>query len=276
MRRFFRIVLLTLVLMTVALISALTSMRLAIHGREVMIPRVVGMSPLEAERAGSALGLQVIVEREFYSADVPEGKIINQMPAAGTKVRRGWSIRVARSLGPQRLAIPEVTGESERAAELNIRRRGLVLGSVARISFPQDSPNASANSQLDQVVSQSPPANASQVLAPKINLLVTSASEPAAYVMPNFTGQPLGSATLALQDAGMRVGKVSMLPASGIGIGTTQAAPSGAPVTSGPQPLPAVPPSTPSQPSTASMIVTQSPAPGQKVVAGAVVNFEVR
>ncbi len=273
MRRFFRILLLTLVLMTVALISALTAMRLAIHGREVTIPKVVGMSPAEAERAGGASGLQVIVEREFYSPDVPEGRIINQMPLAGTKVRRGWSIRVARSLGPQRVAIPDVTGESERAAELNIRRRGLALGSVAQIGFPADSPNVSPNSPADQVVSQSPPANASGISAPKINLLVTTATEPPAYVMPNFTGQPLGSATLALQDAGMRLGKVSMAaPQTGNSSQTTPAA------QSPPNTPPGAPSAIPSaaQPNSASMIVAQSPAPGQKIVAGTAVNFEVR
>jgi len=278
-RRFFSIVLLTLVLLTVALVSALTAMRLAIHGREVMVPRVVGMSPLEAERVGSAAGLQVVVEREFYSADVPEGRIINQMPPPGTKVRRGWSIRVARSLGPQRVAIPDVTGESERAAELNIRRRGLALGSVAQVGFAADSPNSPQNAAPDQVVSQNPPANASGVAAPKINLLVTSASEPAAYVMPSFIGQPLGSATLALQDAGMRVGKVGVIPAPAVNTtpGTPQSMPGGtqaAPAVS--QTAPIAPQVTPAQPNPASMIVTQSPAPGQKIVAGTFVNFEVR
>ena len=275
MRRFFSVVLLTLVLMTVALISALTAMRVAIHGREVTIPKVVGMSPIEAERVAAASGSQLIVEREFYSADVPEGRIINQMPLAGAKVRRGWSIRVARSLGPQRVAIPDVTGESERAAELNIRRRGLALGSVAQISFPADSPNPSPSSTPDQVVSQSPPANASGVSAPKINLLVSTGSDPATYVMPNLTGRPLGSATLALQDAGMRVGRVSVIqPAQ---------APAGSPddtlSASQPPPAPqqgASQPASLSQPNSASMIVTQSPAPGQKVVAGTIVNFEVR
>jgi beta-lactam-binding protein with PASTA domain len=75
--------------------------------------------------------------------------------------------------------------------------------------------------------------------------------------MPNLTGQPLGSATLTLQDAGMKVGKVSVLPPA-----------------SSPDAQPAA--STPSEPSAASMIVTQSPAPGQKIVAGTAVNFEVR
>ena len=245
--------LLALVLMTVALISALTAMQLAIHGREVAIPKLVGMSPLEAERTGAASGLLVVVERQFYSADIPEGKIMTQMPPPGTKVRRGWSIRVAQSLGPQRVAIPDVTGGSERVADLNIRRRGLSLGSVAHINLP-DVP-------LDQVISQSPPANASGISAPKINLLVGAGPEPPAYVMPNLTGQPLGSAMLALQDAGIKVGKVSMLPPP--------------PSPGEPQAVP-VAPSAVSEPSAASMIVTQTPAPGQKIAAGGAVNFEVR
>ncbi len=270
--------LLTLVLLTVALVSALTAMRLAIHGREVVVPKVVGMSPLEAERVGSASGLQVVVEREFYSPDVPEGRIINQMPPAGTKVRRGWSIRAARSLGPQRVVIPDVTGESERAAELNIRRRGLALGSVAQIGFRADSPNSPPNSEPDQVVSQNPPANANGVAAPKINLLVTGASEPAAYVMPNLAGQPLGSATLALQDAGMRVGKVSVIPGppGNTASGTMQTVSGGSQAAPAPPQIAPSPQAPPAQPNSASMIVTQSPAPGQKILAGTFVNLEVR
>jgi beta-lactam-binding protein with PASTA domain len=253
MRNFFRMLLLALVLMTVALISALTAMQLAIHGREVAIPKLVGMSPSEAERAGAASGLQVVIERQFYSPDIPEGKIMTQVPPPGTKVRRGWSIRVAQSLGPLRVAIPDVTGGSERVAELNIRRRGLSLGSVARVNLP-DVP-------LDQVISQSPPANASGVSAPKISLLVSDGPEPLVYVMPNLAGQPLGSATLALQDAGIKVGRVSVIPPP--------------PPPGEPQAAPVVP-SAVSEASAASMIVSQTPAPGQKIVAGGAVSFEVR
>ena len=256
MRQFFRMLLLALVLTTVALISALTAMQLAIHGREVAIPKLVGLSPSDAERAGAAAGLQVVIERQFYSPDIPEGKIMTQMPAPGTKVRRGWSVRVAQSLGRQRVAIPDVTGGSERVAELNVLRRGLSLGSVAHINL---------NAPQDQVMSQSPPANASGVSAPKISLLVSDGPEPLHYVMPNLTGQPLGSAMLALQDAGIKVGKVSVLPP-----------PPSAPSLPGePQTMP-VAPSVVSEPSAASMIMTQTPAPGQKIVAGSTVNFEVR
>ena len=255
MRQFFRMLLLALVLMTVALLSALTAMHMAIHGREVAIPKLVGMSPLEAERAGAASGLQVVVERQFYSPAIPEGKIMTQMPPPGTKVRRGWSIRVAQSLGPLRVAIPDVTGGSERIAELNILRRGLSLGAIAHVNLPDVS--------LDRVISQSPPANASGVAAPKISLLVSDGPELLVYVMPNLTGQPLGSAMLALQDAGIKVGKVSVLPpAPVLPAGEPQGAPGA--------------PSAVSEPSAASMIMTQTPAPGQKIMMGSAVNFEVR
>ena len=250
MRKFFRMLLLALVLLTVALVSALTAMRFAIHGREVTIPKLVGMTPLEASRNAAPSGLQVVIERQYYSADVPEGRIMSQVPLPGARVRRGWAIRVAQSLGPQRVPIPDVTGQSERVAELNIRRRGLDLGSMAQIQLP-DAP-------ADQVISQSPPANASGVSAPKINLLVSGGPKPAEFVMPNFIGQPLGSVTLALQDAGVKVGRVSVV--SGPAPATdAQTAP--APV---------------SEPNAASMIVTQNPAPGQKIVAGSAVTFEVR
>jgi eukaryotic-like serine/threonine-protein kinase len=253
MRQFFRMLLLALVLMTVALISALTAMRLAIHGREVTIPKLVGMTPFEAERAVAASGLQVFVERQFFSAEIPEGRIMSQMPPPGTKVRRGWSIRMAQSLGPQRVAIPDVKGGSERVAELNIRRRGLTLGTTAHIN--------SLDIAQDQVISQSPPANASGVSAPKISLLVSDGPQQAIYLMPNLTGQPLGSATLGLQDAGLRVGKVSVLPPP-----TQSLDPQSVPVT----------PFALSEANAASMIVSQSPAPGQRVAAGSTVSFEVR
>lgn len=250
MRQFFRMLLLALVLVTVALVSALTAMRFAIHGREVTVPTIVGMTPLEAERAATASGLEVVVERQFFSPDIAEGRIMSQVPVPGVKVRRGWAVRVAQSLGPQRVAIPNVTSQSERVAELNVRRRGLDLGSIAQVNLP-DAP-------ADQVVSQSPPAKASGVSVPKINLLVSRGPEPSSFVMPNLVGQPLGSATLMLQDVGIKVGKVSVVSAA-------------APADTSPAAATAVPP-----PGAASMIVAQSPAPGRKIVSGGTVDFEVR
>jgi eukaryotic-like serine/threonine-protein kinase len=269
-----------LVLVIVAMISALTAMRFAIHGQEVEVPPLVGLTPAEAEHAVGGLGLQISMERQYYSPQVPEGKIMSQLPTPGTKVRRGWEVRVAQSLGPMRVAIPDVTGESEHAAELNIRRRGLDIASMAEVETPGIPP--------DQVLSQNPPANATQVLAPKVSLLVSEAAQPQAFVMPSFVGQPLGTVSRTLEDSGFRLGNVSVAPppsptsetdAANSQTGQSAAAPMQSEPNGAP-PAPAVTPVTPAappaQPSPASIIVLQAPAPGQKVPAGATVNFEVR
>ena len=299
MKSFFRVALLALLLVVVALVSALTAMRFAIHGQEVAVPALVGLRPADAERAAAALGLQIQIERQYYSAQIPEGRITSQLPMPGTKVRRGWDLRVAQSLGPQRVAIPDVAGESERAAELNIRRRGLDISSTAQMQMP--------GTPADQVLAQSPPANASQVAAPKINLLVSAAVDGQAYVMPSFIGQPLGTASRGLQDSGFKLGNISVeappsgapaspvnssasgansaaatagtpaMPAPGISAQSSSSLPS-AGSGNAPSPVPGMPspPVPPPQPTPASIIVSQTPTAGQKVVAGAIVNFEVR
>src|SRR5271168_3820220 len=155
MKSALRFAMLALVLVIVAMVSALTAMRFAIHGQEVAVPPLLGLSPGEAERAVSGLGLQMSIERQYYSPQIPDGRIMSQLPLPGAKVRRGWQVRVAESLGPQRVAIPDVTKQSERAAEWNIKRRGLDLTSTAQMQLP--------GTPADQVIAQSPPANASQV-----------------------------------------------------------------------------------------------------------------
>ena len=249
MKSFFRHGLQALILLMVALVSALTAMRSAIHGREVAVPDLLGKTPVEARRVAEANGFQFEVERQYYSPRVPEGRILSQLPPAGTQIRRGWQIRVAQSMGPQRMEIPNVLGQSQRAAELNIRRRGLDVGAVAEIQL--------SGAQADQVIAQDPAPSAGSISVPKISLLASQPPSPAAFVMPSFVGQTLGNVSGVLKEAGLRVGTVAETPPP-------------ADSTGGLSPVPAP------QPSPDSIVVSQNPAPGGKVVAGSAVNFEVR
>jgi len=235
MRRFFRFVLMTLVLVTVGVMSALTAMRVTIHGRETTIPNFVKLNPAQARRLAEANGLNVSMEGQFYSADVPEGRIVSQQPRAGTRVRRGWPVRLALSLGVQRVTIPDVLGQSPRAAELNVRQRGLEIDTIAESHLP-DAPSE------EEVVAQSPPPAAIGVQSPQISLLVSEPPESPAYVMPSFVGLTLAEASASIEQAGFKLGNVQT--ANGAG-GPPQAASGSA--------------------SVATTVVRQSPAAGQKI-----------
>jgi beta-lactam-binding protein with PASTA domain len=113
------------------------------------------------------------------------------------------------------------------------------------------------------VIAQNPPANAREISAPRVSVLVAAPPDPAAFVMPNFVGQPLALVSADIEKAGLHVGNLTVRPAGNAG--TTPSTPAG----------PAPPPASDSG-TTATIIVGQSPAPGQKVTAGTVVNFEVQ
>ncbi|HET9181834.1 MAG TPA: PASTA domain-containing protein [Candidatus Angelobacter sp.] len=228
-----------LVLLLVFMASALLSMRFAIHGREVHVPRLAGLTPWEAERKANAEGLVVSVANRFYSSDVPEGRIISQTPEPGATVRRGWKVELAQSLGPPRVTIPDLTGQSELAAGINLRRRGLELGSIASIHLPGVPPQI--------VVAQSPPPGAKSIESPSVDLVLSAADNTPHYVMPNFVNKPLAQAAAAVQEAGLTLG----------GKWGAQLKSKSAPPLTG-------------------TVVKQYPPAGQKVAAGTEVYFEVQ
>jgi len=202
MKRFFTLVLGALALVAVALISAFIAMRLAIHGREAVVPNLSGLTVADANSLASRSGLTLNLENRFYSADVPAGRILSQDPAAGSRVRREWPVRITESLGGQRVEIPDLTGQTERAATIGIRRLSLELGAVAHLAIAGDP---------DVVLTQTPPANASGVDGPRVSLLVSdpSSAQPNAYAMPSLVGLSFSAANVRAASAGLHLAAVS-------------------------------------------------------------------
>ena len=126
---------LLLLLVAVALLAAIITMHFAIHGAEVQVPVLKGMTVAEARSETSGLGLNLDVDNRYYSAEVAAGHILSQSPAPGTVVRREWRVRVAESLGPQRVDVPDTVGAAERVASLQLRRAGLQVGEIARLPY---------------------------------------------------------------------------------------------------------------------------------------------
>jgi beta-lactam-binding protein with PASTA domain len=200
MVRFFQFVLLMLGLSVVALVSAIVTMSLVIHGAEVKVPKLVGLTAQEAREKSAELGMEISIDNRIYSAEVPSGRIVTQSPVAGTVVRREWHIRAIESLGPQLAAIPNLVGLQERAAQIQIRRLGLEPGAVVHL------PSAAA--AMGMVIAQDPQAGAAGVERPSIGLVIGDDADAqiAGNVMPDFTGQPYATVTATISHAGLKLG----------------------------------------------------------------------
>jgi beta-lactam-binding protein with PASTA domain len=197
---FFQVASLLLLLVAAALFAAITTMHFAIHGAEVQVPSLKGMTIADARSVTSGLGLNLNVDNRYYSGDVAAGHILTQSPAQGTVVRREWHVRVSESLGPQKVDVPETVGLQERVAELRLRGAGLEVGTVAH--FP------SATASEGTVLAQDPPAHALGIAQPTVSLLVAAPNDerPDGYVMPNLIGMPILTAQIQLSRVGIKSG----------------------------------------------------------------------
>jgi len=198
-RRVFTVILGGLAVVFVVLLFAFLALRVAIHGREVAVPNLAGLSDADAASAAKNLGLNLSIENRFYSAAVAPNHILSQSPVAGSGVRRGWQVRVTESLGPQQVPVPDVTGQTERPASLILKRLQLDAGTVAHLPAP---------SPAGIVLAQSPPPNSKGLNGPRVALLVSddeTAADEQAYVMPSLVGMTLGAASLRLAGAGLHL-----------------------------------------------------------------------
>jgi len=202
----FRIALLAFILMSVAFLSALTAMRFAIQGREVVMPNVVGEKTVEAQQQLQGRGLGMLIEDRTYT---PAGVdlVIRQTPPPGMKVKVGQSAHVIVSLGPQKATIPPLDDLSIRAARIELLRSGLQTGEISSAYLPGTS--------NDVVLQQDPAPGTSNVTSPHVDMLVSLGPRPFAYMMPELVGQSLNEAESKLTGIGMKSPKLTLTPLPG-------------------------------------------------------------
>jgi RHS repeat-associated protein len=94
----------------------------------VSVPDVVGQPQADAEAAIIAASLSVGAITTANSDTVPAGSVISQDPVGGTSVAEGSSVNLVVSLGPALVAVPDVVGLSEAAAQAAIGAAGLAVG----------------------------------------------------------------------------------------------------------------------------------------------------
>lgn len=196
-------------LMLTYLLFAAVGMRVALRTREVQVPPLTGKTVNEATGLLTEAGLNLKVEEgRRLDPKVPAGQIVTQDPAAGVRTRRERSVKVWVSGGPRSTTIPELSGESERTAQLRLQQEGLGLSSIAEIR--------SADYPAGTIVAQSP---APRTNAAQVALLVNRGERGARYVMPDLIGVDGSRAAELLRARGFRATVVGDHPYPGVAPG---------------------------------------------------------
>jgi eukaryotic-like serine/threonine-protein kinase len=170
--------LLIFILTSAAFLSAITAMRIAIHGRETTMPNLVGKNVSEASSMLRSRGLVLRVADRVYS-DEPINVVVRQTPSAGLLMKVSQQAHVVLSLGQRQLEIPLLEGSSLRVSRIELLRAGLQVGEVSAVTMPDE--------PVDTVVLQTPRPGAGAA-TPRVDVLVSQGPRDVAYVMPHLVG----------------------------------------------------------------------------------------
>ncbi len=164
---------------------------------DVLVPDLSNLNREQSEQILARSGLKLSVTSERFDPAVPRGFVLTQDPEPGRPVKPGRRVSVALSLGEEFANIPELFGESLRSARLLLDRAGLTTGSVSRVVTPEVGPGL--------IVATEPPFGSVVPRGTTVNVLLCTAAEPDAYVMPDLVGRDAQAAERDLEALGFRV-----------------------------------------------------------------------
>jgi serine/threonine-protein kinase len=199
--RWSSLVLMVAILAVAGVVSALTAMGFAIRGRQVEVPDLAGKSKVEAEQILSNRGLKLKVSNSRFSSKVPEGKVLDQIPPSGTRLKLDRTVKVLISLGERKNAVPNLIGTSLRAAQLTLAQRRLTLGNSVYAHTSDGDPST--------VVYQSPTPGTEEGSDPTVNILISLGPAAQYFIMPDVIGKPAELVAGRARAEGFKIGKVN-------------------------------------------------------------------
>ncbi|MDR0298343.1 MAG: Stk1 family PASTA domain-containing Ser/Thr kinase [Streptococcaceae bacterium] len=150
---------------------------LNLGGNRVMVPAVAGQSLASAKSSLQGAGLTVGDIVKESSDTVSSGNVIKTDPATNTSVKKGSSVKIYESTGPATAEVPDVTGQTQSAAEAAIKSAGFTVGSITQ----KNSDTVASGT----VISTDPAAGATKNKGTSINLVISKGTQ--MLTMPNWS-----------------------------------------------------------------------------------------
>ncbi len=114
----------------------------------IRVPDVVGKAAAEAEAIIGQRKLTPAKTDEFNDT-IDAGKVIRESPQAGTIIKRGGTVNIVVSKGPEKIDVPDVSGMNKNDAKTTLESLGFVVTTNTSIASPAN---------FDKVVNQDPAA----------------------------------------------------------------------------------------------------------------------
>ncbi|HEY1095091.1 MAG TPA: PASTA domain-containing protein [Glycomyces sp.] len=166
-------------------------------GRYTATPSLLDQTQESVEAYAEGEGFEVDLV-EGYSESVPVGGIVSQDPGVGDRIRRGATITVVISQGPERYQVPNLAGMTEEKAREELAKFD------AEVDVERE---YSADYEANQVTRTDPAAGEEVKAGTPVTVFVSDGYPP--LTVPDVVGQDEDAAAKAIEDEGLTVGEVT-------------------------------------------------------------------
>jgi len=159
-----------------------------------LIPKLVGLTPQAATKVISELPLDLQPVKEEFNQKIPQGYVIDSIPAAGEKVKRNSKVYILVSKGIEQIALASYIGKTSDQAVNELTDAGFDV---------QPKYDFSETLLAGEVISQKPEGGKTADKGSKIEIVISKGSQ-FAYI-PNIFSIDENKAVQALKDLGLKV-----------------------------------------------------------------------
>jgi len=165
------------------------------------VPSLEGLSAEVAQAKLDSAGFKYEwLEEGRYSAQVPAGMVLVQMPAAGRTAKVGRTVKLTKSLGLRKVEIPDLRGKSQKQAEISLSRAGLVRGEIVK--------GAHRSIPRGVVIRTEPMAGHVVRVGDTVNVVISAGVTTGKVMLPSFEGEIMDNVYPKLEKLGFQVGKI--------------------------------------------------------------------
>lgn len=195
--------LIAIALLTIIALVLMETLVMPFYVRQGKSRELIDVTSLDVKSALIMIrtsGFRGVVSDTIYTDQVAPNTVLDQFPKPGSIVKKKRTVRLKISQSEKMVKVPFLVGQSQRSAEILLKKLGLRMGAVT-LDYSQIYPEG-------VIIDQIPDSMQSIPKGYNVRVIISQGRSPNEILVPSLFGLSKDAADVELENAGLKIGKI--------------------------------------------------------------------